>query len=298
MNKKITIIGSGNVGATIAYTLVASSNVNEIVLIDINKDKSEAEALDIKQSSPYLSTAEIKSGDYEDAFNSNIVVITSGIGRKPGQSRLELVQKNIDILKNITDNIVKVCPNAIYIIVSNPVDILTYFFHKHTSIPKENIIGTGTLLDTMRFKVRLSEVLNRPINDVKAVVLGEHGDSSVFAWSTDNIELSDEEKNEIQEFVKKSGGKIIAGKGATFYAIASAVCKIVNCIISGNKEVLPVSVMLEGEYGISDVCLGLPCEVGANGLGKKTHLDLTESEIEALTNSANVLKNIINSVEI
>lgn len=296
MDKKVTIVGAGNVGATIAYTLVASSDVNEIVLIDINKAKSDAEALDIKQSSHYLSNADIKSGDYEDSKDSDIVIITSGIGRKPGQSRLELVQKNIDILKSITDNIVKFSPNAIYIIVSNPVDILTYFFHKYTTIPKNHIIGTGTLLDSMRFKVKLSEVLNKPSKDIGAIVLGEHGDSCVFPWSLTNYELSDLEKKEVEEFVKKSGATIISGKGATFYAIASAVCKVVNCIISDKKEVLPISVMLDGEYGISNVCLGLPCEVSSNGLGEKTPLNLNSQEKEALENSANILKNIISGI--
>lgn len=298
MNKKITIIGSGNVGATIAYTLIANSNIKELVLIDINKYKSEAEALDLKQSSPFLSNASIKSGNYEDSINSDIVVITSGIGRKPGQSRLELVQKNIDILKSITDNVVKMSPNAIYIIVSNPVDILTYFFHKYTSIPKNHIIGTGTLLDSMRFKVKLSEVLNKPFNEIDAIVLGEHGDSCVFPWSSSNINLSDLDKKEVEDFVKNSGAKIIAGKGATFYAIASAVCKIINCIISDNNETLPVSVMFDGEYGINDVCLGLPCEIGANGLGKKTILNLNKQEKSALENSANVLKGIIQNIVI
>ena len=298
MDKKVTIIGAGNVGATIAYTLIAHSNINELVLIDINKDKAEAEALDLKQSSHYLSNVDIKSGDYEESSNSDIVVITSGIGRKPGQSRLELVQKNVDILKSIIDNVVKNSPNAIYIIVSNPVDILTYFFHKYTSVPKNHIIGTGTLLDTMRFKIKLSEVLNKPSCDIDAILLGEHGDSCVFPWSSSNIDLNDADKKEIEEFVKNSGAKIIAGKGATFYAIASAVCKIVDCIIYDKKEVLPVSVMLEGEYGISDVCLGLPCEVSASGLGEKTLLDLSKEEKEALENSANILKNIISGVNV
>ena len=297
MNKKITIIGAGNVGSTIAYTLIANSNLNEIVLIDINKDKSSAEALDLKQASPYLSNIDIKSGDYEDSINSDIIVITSGIGRKPGQSRLELVQKNVDILKNITDKIVNLNPNAIYIIVSNPVDILTYFFHNYTSIPKNHIIGTGTLLDSMRFKIKLSEVLNKPANTIDAVVLGEHGDSSVFPWSSINTSLNDLDKKEVEQFVKNSGAKIIAGKGATFYAIASAVCEIINCIMLDKNKILPVSVMFNGEYGINDVCLGLPCKIGANGLEEKTLLELNEEEKLALENSANILKNIIKDVK-
>lgn len=296
MNKKITIVGAGNVGATIAYTLVAKDIVNEIVLVDINKDKAEAEALDIKQSAPFLSNTEIKSGGYEESSNSDIVVITSGMGRKPGQTRLELVQKNIDILKSIADSVVEKSPNAIYILVSNPVDILTYYFYKFTAVPKNHIIGTGTLLDTMRLRAKLAEVLNKPAKDINAVLLGEHGDSCVFPWTLNNIELEEEEKQEIEEFVKNSGAKIIAGKGATFYGIASAVSKLVDCIISGKKEILPVSVMLNGEYGIDDVCLGLPCEVGSNGLGEKVNLNLTEEEKLALENSAKILKDIISNV--
>ncbi|MBQ8425297.1 MAG: NAD(P)-binding domain-containing protein [Clostridia bacterium] len=296
MNKKVTIIGAGRVGSTIAYTLMAKGNVNEIVLIDIDKARADAETLDIKQSSIFLSETSIKSGSYEDSKDSDIVIITSGISRKVGQSRLELTQTNVNILKSITKQVEKLSPNAIFVLVSNPVDILTYCFHKFTTVPENRIIGTGTLLDTMRLKVRLSEITGTPIKDVNSIMLGEHGDSCVFPWSLSNVKLSENEKQEVEEFVKNSGASIISGKGATFYGIAAAVSKLVDCIVLDTNEVLPVSVMLSGEFGIEDVCLGLPCRVGANGK-EKVEIKLSESEEVALKNSASKLKDIISQIE-
>lgn len=296
MNRKVTIIGSGRVGSTIAYTLMAKGNINEIVLIDIDRARADAETLDIKQSSIFLSETSIKSGSYEDSKDSDIVIITSGISRKVGQSRLELTQTNVNILKSITKQVENLNPNAIFVLVSNPVDILTYCFHKFTSIPENRIIGTGTLLDTMRLKVRLSEITGTPFKDVNAIMLGEHGDSCVFPWSLSNIKLSENEKQEVEEFVKNSGATIISGKGATFYGIAAAVSKLVDCIVLDTNEVLPVSAMLSGEFGIEDVCLGLPCKVGANGK-EKVEIKLDESEEVALKNSASKLKDIISQIE-
>ena len=250
MNNKVTIIGAGSVGATIAYTLVATGSVAEIVLIDVNEAKAKGEALDIRQATPYLSPAKIYFGTYEDAVGSDIVIVTSGVGRKPGQSRIDLTQTNVNILKSIAPQIVKYAPDALYVFVANPVDVLTYVFCKITGVPQHRVIGSGTSLDTIRLSTRLSELYNVNQKQVHAYVLGEHGDSSFVAWSAadiSGIHLDDYAQSvtckealtvmpytheEVEEYVKKSGGKIIAGKGATFYGIAACVTQIVNSIYS------------------------------------------------------------------
>ena len=187
MKKKVTIIGAGSVGATTAFALLARNAASEVVLIDINTDKALGEALDIKQATPFIDNCDIYAGSYCDAVDSDVVVITSGIGRKPGQTRLELVQTNVNIVKSIATEIIKYAPNAIYIIVANPVDILTYAFLKYTGLPKNQVFGTGTVLDTIRLRTRLAEIYNVNKQQVHANVLGEHGDTSFVAWSTATI---------------------------------------------------------------------------------------------------------------
>ncbi len=316
MNNKVTIIGAGSVGATVAYTLVATGSVAEIVLIDVNTAKAEGEALDILQSTPYLHPTKIYSGSYEDAAGSDIVIVTSGVGRKPGQSRIDLTQTNVNILKSIAPEIVKHAPEAIYIFVANPVDILTYVFCKITGVPKSRVIGTGTTLDSIRLRTRLSELYSVNQKQVHAYVLGEHGDSSFVAWSTADIsgipldhyeetitnqgslEITTYDKDEVETFVKKSGGKIITGKGATFYGIAASVAQIVNSIYSSAYTILPVSTVLEGEYGISDVALSTLCAIGNEGIITTLTPKLSDEEMAKMQNSAEVLKSVIAQIEI
>ena len=315
MNNKVTIIGVGSVGATIAYTLVAGSSVSEIVLIDVNSEKAESEALDIKQATPFLSPANVYEGDYADAVGSDIVIITSGVGRKPGQSRIDLAQTNGNIIRQIAPKIVQYAPNAIYLMVANPVDVLTYVFEKITDLPKGQVIGSGTILDTIRLRTRLSELYSINQKQVHAYVLGEHGDSSFVAWSAANIAgvplndygsamvdtnilpITPYSKDEVEEYVKKSGGKIIAGKGATFYGIAASVAHIVNSLYSGVDSVLALSSMLTGEYGISDVCLSIPCLLGKNGIITTLTPKLSEDELAKLKLSAETLKGVIEKVQ-
>ena len=242
---KISIIGTGSVGSTIAYTLTVMGLATEIVMIDINNEKALGEALDIRQGTPFCSACSVYAGDYRDAANSDIVILTSGIARKPGQTRLELAQTNVNITKSIIPEITKYAPNAIYIIVSNPVDILTYTFLKLSGIPESHIIGSGTILDTARLRSRLSEYYNINQGNVHAYVFGEHGDSSFIPWSVANISnvpirdcgkliltpgLSSPELDfdEVEQYVRKSGGRVIARKGATFYAVSVSVCHICN----------------------------------------------------------------------
>ena len=315
MNNKVTIIGVGSVGATIAYTLVASSSVSQIVLIDVNSEKAESEAMDIKQATPFLSPANIYEGEYPDAAGSDIVIITSGVGRKPGQSRIDLAQTNVNIIAQIAPQIVKYAPDAIYLMVANPVDVLTYVFEKISGLPKGQVIGSGTILDTIRLRTRLSELYSINQKQVHAYVLGEHGDSSFVAWSTANIagiplkEYSDAmvdtkvlpispySREEVEEYVKKSGGKIIAGKGATFYGIAASVTNIVNSLYSGVDSVLALSSMLQGEYGISDVCLSIPCVLGKKGIITTLTPTLNPEELTKLQDSATMLKSVLAKVK-
>lgn len=311
---KITVIGSGNVGSTIAYTLTVMGLASEIVMIDVNEEKSLGEALDIRQGVPFCNPANVYAGTYSDAKGSDIVVITSGLARKPGQSRLDLAQTNIDVIKSIADRIVPVVPEATYVIVSNPVDILTYVFLKHTGLPKERVIGSGTILDTARLRARISEYYSVNQKNVHAYVLGEHGDSSFVPWSIANISnvpvesynkaaLTGEEypefnKEDVENYVRKSGARVIQRKGATYYAVSVSVCHVCKCLLSGIDTTLTVSTLLNGEYGIDDVCLSLLNIVGNKGAHGKIMLQLNDAEIAALHNSANVLKDLAKSLNI
>lgn len=315
MSSKITIIGAGSVGSTIAYTLSQGDIASEIVLIDINKDKAEGEVMDIIQGTCFRNPISIIAGEYEDATNSDIVIITSGIARKPGQTRLELTQTNVNILKSITPEIVKYAPNALYIIVANPVDIMTYVFTKISGLPENQVIGSGTILDTARLKQGLSDKLKVAQKNIHAYVYGEHGDSSFIPWSCadvagikieDYYECAEKmgktidplNKDELLTYVQKSGGKIIANKGATFYAVSASVCQICSIVTAASDSVATVSSMMHGEYGIDDVCLSTLTLVGPNGIQGKIPMDLEDAEIEKLKASAQVLKDIIAQIDI
>ncbi len=311
---KITVIGSGNVGSTIAYTLTVMGLASEIVMIDVNEEKSLGEALDIRQGVPFANPANVYAGSYRDAKGSDIVVITSGMPRKAGQSRLDLAQTNVDIIKSIADNIVPVAPEATYVIVSNPVDILTYVFLKHTGLPQERVIGSGTILDTARLRSRLSEYYSVNQKNVHAYMLGEHGDSGFVPWSIANIsnvpvenygkaimtatDYPELKKDEVENYVRKSGARVIQRKGATYYAVSMSVCHVCKCLLSGIDTTLTVSTLLNGEYGINDVCLSLLNVVGNKGAHTKIMLPLNDEEIASLHNSANVLKDLINGLNI
>ena len=314
MNRKITIIGAGSVGATIAYTLSYEDFASEIVLIDINKQKVAGEVMDIEQGTCFRDPISLTSGEYEDAKDSDIVIITSGIARKPGQTRIELTQTNVNILKDITPQIVKAAPNALYIIVSNPVDILTYVFTKISGIPENQIIGSGTILDTARLRCGLSEHFGVAQKNIHAYVLGEHGDTSFIPWSKANIagvnieeftelmketsDIKELDKDEILTYVQRSGGQIIANKGATFYGVARSICQLCASVLSSSESIVTVSSMMHGEYGIEDVCLSIPTLLGPNGIQRKVLINLNDEEIEKLHASANALKNVIKEIEV
>ena len=289
---KITVIGSGSVGSTIAYTLTVMGLASEIVMIDVNEEKSLGEALDIRQGVPFCNPANIYAGSYADAKDSDIVIITSGMPRKAGQSRLDLAQTNVDIIKSIAKKIVPEAPDATYLIVSNPVDILTYVFCKETGLPQERVIGSGTILDTARLRSRVAEYYSVNQKNVHAYILGEHGDSGFVPWSIANIsnvpiekygnavlttqDYPELKRDEVEEYVRKSGARVIQRKGATFYAVSMSVCHVCKCLLGGIDTTLTVSTMLNGEYGIDDVCLSLLNVVGNKGAHSKILLPLTD----------------------
>lgn len=315
MSSKITIIGAGSVGSTIAYTLSSQDIASEIVLIDINKKKAEGEVLDIIQGTCFRDPISIIAGDYEDARDSDIVIITSGIARKPGQTRLELTQTNVNILKSITPEIVKAAPNALYLIVSNPVDIMTYVFTKISGLPENQILGSGTILDSARLRCGLSEHFQIAQSNIHAYVFGEHGDTSFIPWSGAYIsgvsvdeyydlekklgkDIEPIDKEAMLQYVQKSGGEIISKKGATFYAVSSSVCKLCSLLVSSAESISTVSTMMHGEYGIDDVCLSTLTLVGPNGVQGKVPMRMTKTEIEQLKKSADALKEIIAQIDL
>ena len=300
MSTKITIIGAGSVGSTIAYTLAMDNDsASEIVLIDINKEKVLGEVMDIAQGTFFRNPVSIVAGDYADAKDSDIVIITSGIARKPGQTRIELTQT--------------VAPNAKYVIVSNPVDIMTYVFTKISGIPEKQIIGSGTILDTARLRYGLSEHCNIAQKNIHAYVYGEHGDSSFVPWSIadvagtsidnypelvkDTVDYTPIDKDAMVEYVHTSGGEVIKRKGATFYAVSASVCQLVSLLTASSDSVATVSTLMHGEYGIEDVCISTLTMIGPDGVRCKLPVQLTDEEVEKLRASADLLKGIIAQIE-
>ena len=290
---KITVIGAGSVGATVANDLMIQG--------------------DIYQGAPFHSPAIVRSGEYEDAAGSDIVVITSGMPRKPGMTRLDLAQTNVNILKSIAEGVVPHAKDAIYLIVSNPVDVLTYVFTKISGLPENQIIGSGTILDTSRLQSELAKRFCISPKNVHAHVYGEHGDSSFVPWSLAHIANNhidaykhnapdadridwNQDYAEVEEFVKKSGAQIIENKGATFFAVAMSVCHICKCIYSGAGTALSVSTMMHGEYGVDDVCLSVLTLVDRKGVRGKILNPLTDEEVVKLQASANKLKEVIGQI--
>ena len=271
MSNKVTIIGAGSVGSTIAYTMTVKGIASEIVLIDINAEKALGEAMDIKQGTPFCCPVTVNSGTYEDAKGSDIVIVSSGLPRKPGQSRLDLAQTNVNIIKEIAPEIAKYAPDALYILVSNPVDILTYAFMKYSGLPENKIIGSGTILDTARLRYYLSDYFGVSQRNIHAYVMGEHGDSSFIPWSLAKVAaigiedycrgvkysgkntIEPPNYNEVMDYVRTSGGKIIKYKQATYYAVSVSVSSMCESLFSGKDYIMTLSSMMHGEYGLSDV---------------------------------------------
>jgi L-lactate dehydrogenase len=308
-NGRIVVIGAGNVGATIAYTVLMNDLTSEIVMIDVNKEKAQGEVLDMNHGLAYFKQVSIREGDYEDCADADIIVITAGIGRKPGQSRLELAQINSKIIREITKNIMKYAKNPMIVVVSNPVDVLTYIVQKESGLPANRVIGSGTSLDTSRFKFLLSQECKIDVRNIHAYIVGEHGDSEVPLWSHANVagKPFDEfcnsnkhaygiDKKKIFEETQKSGAEIIRLKGATFYGIGMSVARIIACILGNEHAVLTVSTALDGQYDLHDVSLSLPVILGANGVERYMDIYLSDEEYQQLHDSADKLKESIKAV--
>jgi len=307
---KVVVIGAGNVGSTIAYTTVLNNVASEVVLIDVNREKAKGEALDMNHGIAYVKQIMIRDGDYSDCKDADVIIITAGLGRKPGQTRLDLARINVSIAKDIAKNIMKYATNPILLVVSNPVDIITYVLTKETGLPPERVIGTGTTLDTSRFKYLISKHCNIDVRNVHASIIGEHGDSEVPVWSRANIagkpfsdfldnttpESAEAERNKIFEETKTAGAEIISLKGATFYAIAMGTVRILSAIIGNEQSVLTVSTVLDGEYGINNIALSLPCVVNSSGISRKIDIQITEEEETLLLASAEQLKSVLKEV--
>lgn len=308
--QKCAVIGSGGVGATTAFTLVQSGLFNEIVIIDVNKNKAEGEALDIAHGIQFTNPVTIYSGDYKDLADAYLVIVTAGANQMPGESRIDLINKNALIFKKIIPSITEYNKDCILLIVSNPVDILTMLALELSGFPKERVLGSGTVLDTSRLRYLLSKKLEVDSKNIHAFIIGEHGDSELAVWSNADIagvHIEEYCKNilgscdinleEILNEVRNSAYHIIEKKGSTFYGVAMAVKRIAQAIIRDEYSILPVSHFLNGEYGIKDVCLGIPSLICREGVKRIIPINLNENEKTYLTESANKLKSAYESIK-
>lgn len=309
--RKVAVVGCGFVGSASAFALMESGLFSEMVLIDVNKDKAEGEALDISHGLPFAKPMTIYAGDYKDAADAAVVVVTAGAGQKPGETRLDLVKKNVGIFNSIIPEITKYNQEGILLIVANPVDILTSVAAKLSGFPENRVFGSGTVLDTARFKYLLGEHLDVDSRSVHAFIIGEHGDSEIAAWSSANVsgipindfcEMRGHFEHEksmkrIADDVKNSAYGIIEKKGATYYGIAMSVRRICEAIIRDEKSILPISsIQHDTESGIDGVALSMPAIVGRNGVEGLVPIRLSDDERKALQDSANTLKDVLAEV--
>lgn len=310
--KKAAIIGCGFVGAATAFTLMQSKLFSELVLLDANHDKAVGEAEDIGHGIPFAGEMDIYAGSYDDIADCSIIIITAGANQKPNETRLDLVQKNVAIYKNILSEITQRNYEGILLVVSNPVDILTYVAQKLSGLPEHRVIGSGTVLDTARLKYALSQQLDVDSRNIHSFIIGEHGDSEIVAWSSTNISgvpldqflemrghmHPDMDKQEIAEKVKNSAYDIIAKKDATYYGIAMSVRRICECMIRDEKSILPISTNMHGDFGVEDVCLSMPTILSAEGMETHIPIKLNETERENLKQSADTLKHILAGLDL
>jgi len=313
LKPKVAIIGAGNVGSTFAFALMVSGSAREIVIVDRNELRAKGECMDLNHGLSFTRPAKIYSSGFEGCKDADIVVITAGAKQKPGQSRIDLVQENVTIFKDIIPRITKYAENAVLLVVTNPVDILTYLTIKISGFPVSRVIGSGTVLDTSRFRYLISEHCNVDPRNVHAYIIGEHGDTEFAVWSNANIAGMvlarycpvcarhcnyKEELGKIFEDVKNAAYQIIEFKGSTFYAIALALVRIVEAILRDENSVLPVSTVIDDYYGVKDVCLSTPCLINKSGIAKLIKLELSAQEQEQFKHSADTLKEIIKNIRL
>lgn len=308
--QKAAVIGCGFVGASSAFAMMKTGIFSELVLLDANHKKAEGEAMDLAHGLPFSRPMEIYAGDYPDLAGCALIVITAGANQKPGETRLELVQRNVAIFRSIIPQIVKYNREAVLLVVSNPVDILTWVAQKLSGLPPRQVLGSGTVLDTARLKYLLSRHLEVDARSVHAVIIGEHGDSELAVWSGANISGVDlshfcalcgetehrETMERIYRDVRDSAYEIIERKGATYYGIAAAVARIAQCIVRNEHSVLPVSTNLQGLYGVEDLCMSVPAVVGRDGVEKVLEIELSPEEREDFRQSAETLSGVAKSL--
>lgn len=309
--QKVAVIGCGFVGSTIAYTLMQKGTFSEMVLIDAVHAKGEGEAMDISHGLPFAHSMDISAGTYEDIADAAVVIITAGANQKPGETRLDLVQKNSKIMRSIIREIKRVNCEGVLLVVSNPVDILTEVALRESGFPKERVIGSGTVLDTARLKYLISQKLDVDSKNVHAFIAGEHGDSELAVWSCANVygigieqfarlrghQDFREEMDEIYHAVRDSAYEIIERKGATYYGIGMAAAKIAEAIVRDSHTVAPISVSLNGEYGLDGLCLSIPTMIGSKGAEQILQISLSEEEQDKLNKSAKELKSVLAQIE-
>jgi L-lactate dehydrogenase len=297
---KIAVIGAGSVGATTAYTLMLKNLGSEIVLIDVNEAKEEGEVLDIHDALPFVETSSIRGGDYKDAADADVIIVTAGLAQKSGETRLDLVNKNREIVKAIFTGIGQIKPSAIVIMVTNPVDLMTVVAEEISGLQPNQVIGTGTGLDTARMKAAVGKALGIQPGGVEGYVLGEHGDSGFIAWSTVSAggkkvreTLGEKTMSEIETKVKQEVYEIISRKGATFYGIAMVITNLAEAILLNQNKVIPVSAHAENWNGVSGVRIGMPAVINHNGIKSIWPLELEPAEKEKLAKSATTLKSCL-----
>ena len=308
--RKVAVIGCGFVGSATAFALMESGLFSEMVLIEADKNRAEGEAMDISHGLPFARPMKIYAGEYDDIVDAAIIIVTAGANQKPDETRLDLVHKNVSIYKSIIPEIASRGCEGILLIVSNPVDILTYVAWKLSGFPRNRVLGSGTVLDTARLKYNLGEHLGVDSRSVHAFIIGEHGDSELAVWSSATVSgvpihkfcemrghyNHDEAAERIHETVKNSAYEIIEKKRATYFGVAMAVRRICECLVRDEKSILPVSNLMQGEFGISDIALSVPAVVGADGVENIVPVSLNEEELEKLQASAATLKEIAETV--
>lgn len=310
--QKVAVIGCGFVGATSAFSLIQTGLFSEMVLIDANMQKAEGEAMDLSHGSAYLTPMNIYAGTYDDIVDAGLIVITAGANQKPNETRLDLVKKNVQIFKSIIPEIKERNCEGILLIVSNPVDILTEVALKLSGFPAHRVIGSGTVLDTARLKYVLGKHLQVDPRDIHAYIIGEHGDSELVVWSGAQVagihinhfcELRghfnhEESMERLAQEVRDSAYEIIKRKGATYYGVAVAVKRIATAIVKDEHAVLPISSLMQGEFGLNDICLSIPTVIGQNGVEKVVDIYLNNDENEKLQTSAKALKDVLDGLDL
>lgn len=308
--RKCAVIGCGNVGATTAFSLMKSGLFSEIVLIDVNRERAWGEAEDLNHAMPFLSPVRIFAGDYRDLDGAGLIILAAGAAQKPGETRIDLVRKNTSIFALILEEVCRYNKEAILLTVTNPVDILTEVTRRLSGFPASRVIGSGTVLDTARLKYRLGARLGVDLRQVHAFIIGEHGDTELPVYSSANISgidlahfcgkdcesCGEAELESTFTEVRDAAYRIIAAKGATYYAIAEAVLRIVTAIVRDESAILPVSVSLNGEYGLSGLCLSVPAVIGQNGVKNVLEIPLSDEELNRLRDSAAKMRKVLETL--